>query len=733
MGPRKPVPAPIAPKPMKRVVEIAPIADRFIELPNPQDSMRAYGRNVYLELIDSVQRRHDFAIVVDQPRLESQSFALTATAAPDPCLVSAPPIPSAKLRARIDEISFSTGNRATKFSYGFKRSDSDNKFATGEARNEFPMTWGPKTNWFGTSFSDDSSDLHTGLELAHEVNFDVLWAGASLKRDEYHASLGLELEIERRSGLREKRIITASGSGFYFDLSLHFNLSGADIAASILAARRVALLDAMDRAVKATVDALTKEIGELPLHTTLMQGCGNQLFATAGADYRIPVGTKFYNRSQWKRGARAAVFIVESVFERTSILKVENALGAIQNGDELVSLGENQVAPEPVETEFALSRFESVQSAATGLTFQNIDSGRLDFGVAQELASFVQSTLERWFAGLKELATLPARIVRFRQYDQEYRGAELWRIGPKRATELASKSWAHQKLGSAVAWKKLGQIGDRRIIVALIDSGVDYNHRELRRNIFWDGSRNTPGWDFISDDERPFDDHSHGTEIASTVTGGGGALVGVAPNITLLPVKAFSPYGVTTSAALISSVKYALDQGAKILVLGWATRKPTEALEGALRLIAEHGALAVVAAGDSGMNLDLIPHYPASYKTQFSDNMLVVGGLGKQNELISNTGQVIDLFAPAQNIQVARPRDLFKLKSHSGLAAGFAAGAAALLWSQCPETAQVHDVRRALLEGAKPLETKGDLKQLYLPDSVDKINQVCKLSSHPVQ
>jgi subtilisin family serine protease len=208
----------------------------------------------------------------------------------------------------------------------------------------------------------------------------------------------------------------------------------------------------------------------------------------------------------------------------------------------------------------------------------------------------------------------------------------------------------------------------------------------------------------------------------------------VAPNVTIMPIKAFTPYGLTNSATLYSSFEYAIAAGARVIVTGWGTRRYSKALEDAIRVAQANGVLVVAAAGDGGEDLEKHPYFPASLSPQFS-NLITVAGYAPEGTLTrayglySNYGRVVDLAAPGANIEVANPREQYKKRSHTGLAAGIVAGAAGLIWSRCPglEPSQVKDI---LLSSSTHLESlRGEVPEnrvLSLSQALDKTNQVCK-------
>lgn len=725
--------------PFMRVVRLDPIADRFIEPVDATQPMRVYGSNVHAELVTSLKATGNFIVLLGRDSLDRNALALTGDADPDPCSIKSAPMPSTHITARVDEISFVTGSRGGRLFYGFKRGQ-ENPFNSGydpDLRNEFPLRSTPgEPSWFGKTFNDQGG-LHTGLDLGNEINFDLLLIGATIKRAQYNATLGLEISFRNRVGQPERRFVTSHGRGFHFDLSGHLLSSGGDFTAAIGIARDTAFFDAQKRVVKGLVDAITAEMSRVPMVTRLASNCDGSLYIAAGADYRISAGQRFYSLTQLEAGVTPTVYTVEKVFQTSSRVYISN-LGAEQMGDELVSLNPNEAVPHPRGKRVGRGlAARGSDGASFQDTVQDIDAGSANLSIPNALKKFAQDYFTKMWKGLKAIATLPYRAWRYYRYDQDFKGGELWQIALKQASALANKSWAHKTIGTTSAWTKCTTtncLGTSAVIVAVIDSGVDYNHRELRRNIFWDGVADTPGWDFISGDARPFDDHAHGTEIASVITGGGAEVVGVAPHVTVLPVKIFSPYGLTTSAALYGGFEYAVKMGAKIIVTGWTTERQSRALEEAIQLAQHEGVLVVAAAGEGGFDLGKRAIYPATYGLKY-DHMLVVAGHDEKGARTrvkgfeSNYGVGVDLAAPGSLIKVANPRNEYAKRSHTGLSAGYVAATAALLWSRCPKAVR-RDIKEAILAGARTEAGLNgevpDNKALFIPAAVDYIDQICK-------
>ena len=204
--------------------------------------------------------------------------------------------------------------------------------------------------------------------------------------------------------------------------------------------------------------------------------------------------------------------------------------------------------------------------------------------------------------------------------------------------------------------------GNSSVVVAVIDTGVDYTHPDLAANI-WTNPGEIPddgidndgngfiddvhGWDFQNNDNDPMDDHGHGTHVAGTIAARGDNAVGVsgvAWNVTIMPLKAMSSTG--TSFDTIQALNYAVAMGVKI-------SNNSYYMSGMYNAIAAAGAaghLFVAAAGNGGVDTDITPHYPSIYDL---DNIISVAGTDHNDNKVSlsNYGlTTVDLGAPGANI-----------------------------------------------------------------------------------
>lgn len=245
--------------------------------------------------------------------------------------------------------------------------------------------------------------------------------------------------------------------------------------------------------------------------------------------------------------------------------------------------------------------------------------------------------------------------------------------------------------------------GDASVVVAVIDTGVDYNHPDLAANM-WTNSAEIPGngiddegdgWvddvhgiDTVNIDGNPMDDNSHGTHCAGTIGAVGNNGIGVAGvchTVRIMPLKFLASNGFGQTSAAITCIDYARTHGAKILSNSWAGDEFSQLLLEAIQRARNAGILFVAAAGNEGTNNDAVTTYPASY-TPLVDNQLTVAATDNSDQLafFSNYGASVDLAAPGVNIYSTTPNNTYSFFSGTSMAAPHVSGAAALLLARYP-------------------------------------------------
>lgn len=248
--------------------------------------------------------------------------------------------------------------------------------------------------------------------------------------------------------------------------------------------------------------------------------------------------------------------------------------------------------------------------------------------------------------------------------------------------------------------------GDEEVVVAVVDTGFDYHHPDLRANVW-----NNPGevWNGLDDDGNgyvddlhgidciggtgdPRDSGRHGTHVSGTIgaVGGNGiGVIGVSPRVRIMGLKFLGPFGGYTSDA-IECLRYAVrmktEYGINIRVTNnsWGGGGFSMGLQQAIRDLDDADILFVAAAGNSGLDTDVTPEYPAAYDVP---NVISVAAtdVGDRLARFSNWGAAsVDLAAPGVDILSTVPGGGYAEFSGTSMASPHVAGVAALIAAHRP-------------------------------------------------
>ena len=260
--------------------------------------------------------------------------------------------------------------------------------------------------------------------------------------------------------------------------------------------------------------------------------------------------------------------------------------------------------------------------------------------------------------------------------------------------------WNLRRIGMEQAWDLRPDATD--VVVAVLDTGVDLNHPDLKANLLTD-----LGYDFINDNPMPQDDESHGTAVAGIIGAIGNnheGVTGIAWHVKLLPIKALNSQGRGPDSAMVKAILYAADNGAKVINISSTGTRYSAALETAVQYARDKGALVVAAAGNTG-NGDNAVNYPAGF-----DGVLAVAAIDEHDQLasFSQRQDYISIAAPGVNVaSTAWPgagREEYAIQSGTSIAAPHASGAAAILWALRPDLS-ADDIANALRSNADKVAT----------------------------
>ena len=224
--------------------------------------------------------------------------------------------------------------------------------------------------------------------------------------------------------------------------------------------------------------------------------------------------------------------------------------------------------------------------------------------------------------------------------------------------------------------------GSTNVLVAVIDTGIDYTHPDLRSNMWVNPAPGSGGYtndlygyDFYNNDSDPMDDHFHGTHCAGTIGGVGNNGIGVAGvcwNVRLMALKFLSAEGGGVLSDAIEAIYYATAKGARLTSNSWGGGGFDQGMLDAINNAGASNILFVAAAGNSSGNNDASPTYPGSYN---SSNIIAVAATDNNDLLASFScyGQnSVDLGAPGVSILSTFPTTLTTAMTKSGLSTNYA-------------------------------------------------------------
>lgn len=297
----------------------------------------------------------------------------------------------------------------------------------------------------------------------------------------------------------------------------------------------------------------------------------------------------------------------------------------------------------------------------------------------------------------------------------------------KSQSNTLKDNWGAIEINADRYWSQ-SQYGED-IIISVIDTGIDINHRDLKDRILknpgevgvddngqdkrfnsLDDDANGlvddwAGYDFFNGHNLMGDNSNHGTHVAgiiaaehsSTTAGLSEFVQGIAPKAKILPAAFLGPEGKGSIDDAIRAIRYSVDRGAKIINASWGGSGCSVTLRDEVRGLQAKNILFVSAAGNSSAHLDTWPEYPASFEGL---SQLTVGSVDKNSQMssFSNYSQrFVHIFAPGGGITSTTPGNQYATFSGTSMATPFVSGAAALIWAKNPHFSAI-DVRNEILK-----------------------------------
>jgi subtilisin family serine protease len=294
------------------------------------------------------------------------------------------------------------------------------------------------------------------------------------------------------------------------------------------------------------------------------------------------------------------------------------------------------------------------------------------------------------------------------------------------------QQWALNNLGqnggsnradidALLAWTKTH--GSEKVVVAVLDTGVDYTHKDLVQNM-WTRPDSMPqyaddelgsfddthGFDADTNEADPMDENGHGTHCAGIIGAegdNGEGIAGINWHVQIMPLKFLGKGGFGSTKNAIEAINYAIDRkqkGVNIRVINasWGSTQYSRALEDAIKAAGEQGILFVAAAGNSSTDNDKRAHYPSNFALP---NVISVAAMDRMDAItsFSNFGaKTVHIAAPGRDIHSTWLNDAYRDASGTSMAAPQVSGVAALVLASEPGLT-VEKLRERILKSADAL------------------------------
>ncbi len=282
---------------------------------------------------------------------------------------------------------------------------------------------------------------------------------------------------------------------------------------------------------------------------------------------------------------------------------------------------------------------------------------------------------------------------------------------------------ANADIAALKAWSKTQ--GSTDVVIAVLDTGVDYKHADLAANM-WLRPDAVPqyrdnelgafddlhGFDAAENLSDPMDENGHGTHCSGIIGAEGDndeGIAGINWKVKIMPLKFLGRGGFGTTKDAIEAINYAIDRkrngvNIRIISASWGSTVYSKALEDAIRAAGEEGILFVAAAGNSSSNNDRIKHYPSNYELP---NVISVAATDKFDNLagFSNFGvKTVHIAAPGREILSTWLGDEYREASGTSMATPYVAGVAALILANEPNLS-VEALREKILKSVDKIDS----------------------------
>ena len=274
-------------------------------------------------------------------------------------------------------------------------------------------------------------------------------------------------------------------------------------------------------------------------------------------------------------------------------------------------------------------------------------------------------------------------------------------------------------ISATLAWATT--TGTDKLVVAVLDTGVDYTHEDLVENMWVRPATMAPyhdnelgtiddlnGFNAIDTAADPMDDNGHGTHCAGIIGAEGENSIGIAGvnwKVQIMPLKFLNAGGSGSTKDAIEAINYVINRkkagvNVRIISASWGSTQKSRALGDVIRKAYENDILFVAAAGNSSVDNDRTPHYPSSYP-----NVISVAALDRNDQLasFSNFGvKSVMIGAPGVDILSTWLGNEYEEKSGTSMATPVVSGVAALVLAKNPRMS-VEDLSKRLMNSTDPI------------------------------
>ena len=352
-------------------------------------------------------------------------------------------------------------------------------------------------------------------------------------------------------------------------------------------------------------------------------------------------------------------------------------------------------------------------------TAKLLTGGGIDFEVLRGLGLVGQALVRSSNASIEAAADWLSENTYITSFEQD----AISQVDTSVPTDpLYNQLWGMTMIDAPRAWSL--STGSSSVVVAVVDTGVDYTHVDLAANMWTnpgeiagngiddDGNGfvdDVHGYDFANNDSDPMDDNAHGTHVSGTIAAAANNGLGVAGvnwSSSIMALKFLNSGGSGYSSDAVRAINYATmmrtQYGVNVRVMNnsWGGAGYSYAMYNAIEASNNADILFIAAAGNSGSNNDASPQYPANYTNSNVISVAAVSQSGQLASFSSYGATTVDLAAPGVSIYSTIPGNRYAAYSGTSMATPHVAGVAALAFAYAPD-ATAAQVRDAMLGGTE--------------------------------